>query len=173
MVRTYGQIWHPSFVLLFYVFFLSTIWSNGPPSFKNWNGIQQSLTLLLLSLGTAFDSMLIPPNLTLSLFCLRCILWSCHQWQAHTACKACQPSSTLSLLIISSFLYSVFPKYFWCLSVTFFLYSSHHHCSTCHQWQAYAACKTCQHFCPMWSEVLRLYACNPLKKLIKKKSWWT
>ena len=44
----------------------------------------------------------------------------------------------------SRFLCSFFPKYFWCMSVTFFLYSSHLRCCTCHQWQAYVAYKTYQ-----------------------------
>jgi len=50
------------------VLFLFTIRSYGPPSFGNLTGIQRSLTLLLPSLGTAIDSALINPELTLFLF---------------------------------------------------------------------------------------------------------
>ena len=52
--------------------------------------------------------------------------------------------SALSLLILSSLLYCVFPKYLWCPPDTFYLYSSHHLYCTFHQWQEYTTCKTCQ-----------------------------
>ena len=45
----------------------------------------------------------------------------------------CQQSSALSLLNLSGLLCSIFLKYFWCPSVTFFPYSCHLHCCTCHQ----------------------------------------
>ena len=60
----------------------------------------------------------------------------------HTLHSEC--TSALSLLVFMSLLCCIFPKYFWCPLDTLYLYSIHHHCCTCLQWQAYTACKTCQ-----------------------------
>ena len=65
----------------------------------------------------------------------------------HTLHSTC--TSALSLLVFMRLLCCIFPKYFWCPSGTLYLYSSHHHCCTCHQWQAYTACKTCQQSPPL------------------------
>jgi len=65
----------------------------------------------------------------------------------HTLHSAC--ISALSLLVFTSFLCYVFPKYLWCSPGTLYLYSSHHHCYTFHQWQVYVAYKTCQQSPPL------------------------
>ena len=63
-----------------------------------------------------------------------------------------------TLILRSSLLYlPVFPsiiRYSWTYLLfscwLLVLYSSHHYCCTCHQWQAYASCKTFANNLPLW-----------------------